>query len=116
MGCLFSKYETVAPAQMDKEPTAQPVPQPEAALTAQQDAATAAARDALDLAGVDADEFPMVALEAAIAAYSEAICLAPSPVYHTNRAMCYRKKEDWAAVVRDCTSASSAARCSKRAG
>lgn len=42
-------------------------------------------------------------LEAAIEAYSEAICFAPSePVYYTNRAMCHRKKEQWDAVMADC--------------
>ena len=42
-------------------------------------------------------------LEAAIEAYSEAICFAPSePVYYTNRAMCHRKKEAWDAVLVDC--------------
>lgn len=42
-------------------------------------------------------------LDAAIEAYSECICLSPGvAVYHTNRALCYHKKEMWDAVVRDC--------------
>ena len=42
-------------------------------------------------------------LEAAIEAYSEAICFAPNePVYYTNRAMCHRKKEHWEQVKSDC--------------
>ena len=45
-------------------------------------------------------------LEAAIEAYSEALCLEPGePVYYTNRAMCHRKKEAWEAVVADCSTA-----------
>ena len=42
-------------------------------------------------------------LDAAIEAYSECICLSPGvAVYHTNRALCYHRKEMWDAVVRDC--------------
>lgn len=45
-------------------------------------------------------------LGAAIEAYSEAIMFAPSePVLYTNRAMCHRKKESWAAVMSDCRKA-----------
>lgn len=45
-------------------------------------------------------------IDAAIDAYSEAICLDPrNPIYHTNRAMCYRKKEAWDQVLRDCSAA-----------
>ena len=45
-------------------------------------------------------------IDAAIEAYSEAICLDPrNPIYHTNRAMAYRKKEAWDQVVRDCSAA-----------
>ena len=45
-------------------------------------------------------------IEAAIEAYSEAICFAPSEaVYFTNRAQCHKKKAAWDAVVADCTSA-----------
>ena len=45
-------------------------------------------------------------LEAAIEAYSEAICFAPAtPVYYTNRAMCHRKKESWHAALSDCDAA-----------
>ena len=42
-------------------------------------------------------------LDAAIEAYSEAICFSPKePVYYTNRAMCHRKRENWQAVTADC--------------
>ena len=42
-------------------------------------------------------------LDAAIEAYSECICLEPGiAVYYTNRALCYHKKGQWDAVVRDC--------------
>ena len=42
-------------------------------------------------------------LDAAIEAYGEAIMFAPSePVYYTNRAMCFRKKEHWERVTSDC--------------
>jgi len=52
------------------------------------------------------DYFAKGKLEAAIEAYSEAICFAPSnAVYYTNRAMCHRKKEHWQAVVSDCDTA-----------
>ena len=51
-------------------------------------------------------QFAKGKLQAAIDAYSEAICFAPSdPVYYTNRAMCHRKKESWDAVLSDCRSA-----------
>ena len=52
------------------------------------------------------DAFAKGKLEAAIEAYSEAICFEPSePVYYTNRAMCHRRKEDWDAVISDCNTA-----------
>ncbi|KAJ1637310.1 hypothetical protein T492DRAFT_952578 [Pavlovales sp. CCMP2436] len=44
-------------------------------------------------------------IEAALAAYSEAICLNPRPTYYTNRAFCHKRKGDWAACVADCESA-----------
>ena len=45
-------------------------------------------------------------LEAAIEAYSEAICFAPNmPTYYTNRAMCHRKKSAWDSVIADCEQA-----------
>ena len=41
-------------------------------------------------------------LDAAIEAYSEAICLEPSnAIYRTNRAMCHMKRENWPQVVHD---------------
>ncbi|KAM0940718.1 putative U box domain, tetratricopeptide-like helical domain superfamily [Dioscorea sansibarensis] len=40
---------------------------------------------------------------AAIDAYTEAIALCPNvAVYWTNRALCYRKREEWARVEEDC--------------
>jgi len=42
---------------------------------------------------------------AAIEAYSECICLAPMPVYYTNRANCYLKKRAFGAAATDCESA-----------
>ncbi|KAL8258960.1 hypothetical protein R6Q59_026913 [Mikania micrantha] len=40
---------------------------------------------------------------AAIDAYTEAITLCPNvPVYWTNRALCHRKRNDWARVEEDC--------------
>ena len=52
------------------------------------------------------DAFAKGKLDAAIAAYTEAICLSPDvPTYYTNRAMCYRKKEVWGSVIDDCSSA-----------
>lgn len=40
---------------------------------------------------------------AAIDAYTEAITLCPNvPIYWTNRALCYRKRNDWAKVENDC--------------
>ncbi|KAL2933339.1 E3 ubiquitin-protein ligase CHIP [Bienertia sinuspersici] len=43
---------------------------------------------------------------AAIDAYTEAITLCPNvPVYLTNRALCYRKKNNWARVEEDCRKA-----------
>ncbi|KAL5982792.1 hypothetical protein ACLOJK_016869 [Asimina triloba] len=43
---------------------------------------------------------------AAIDAYTEAITLCPNvPVYWTNRALCYRKKNDWTKVEDDCRKA-----------
>lgn len=40
---------------------------------------------------------------AAIDAYTEAIALCPNvPVYWTNRALCYRKRNDWTRVEEDC--------------
>ena len=45
-------------------------------------------------------------LQAAIEAYSEAICFEPSePVYYTNRAMCHRRREAWESVISDCEKA-----------
>lgn len=45
-------------------------------------------------------------MQAAIDAYSEAICFDPNePVYYTNRAMCHRRKESWEAVIADCRTA-----------
>ena len=45
-------------------------------------------------------------LDAAIEAYSECICLEPAVAsYKTNRAMCYKKRENWPAVVADARSA-----------
>ena len=45
-------------------------------------------------------------LEAAIEAYTEAISLAPGvAVYHTNRAMCFLKKQNWERVISDCRTA-----------
>ena len=45
-------------------------------------------------------------LGAAIEAYSEAITFDPNQsVYYTNRAMCFRKKADWDAVIADCETA-----------
>ena len=45
-------------------------------------------------------------LDAAIEAYSEAICLDPQQaVFRTNRAMCYLKKEAWEKVASDCKAA-----------
>ncbi|KAL1565748.1 RING-type E3 ubiquitin transferase [Salvia divinorum] len=42
-------------------------------------------------------------LGAAIDAYTEAIALCPDvPVYWTNRALCHRKRNDWARVEEDC--------------
>jgi STIP1 family protein 1 len=51
--------------------------------------------------------FQMGKFSAAIDAYSECICLEPkaAAVYYTNRAMCWRQKEDWAHVIADCKSA-----------
>jgi STIP1 family protein 1 len=52
------------------------------------------------------DFFSRGKLEAAIEAYSEAICFAPSePIYYTNRAMCNRKKMVWDSVISDCEQA-----------
>jgi len=52
------------------------------------------------------DAFAKSKLEAAIEAYSEAICFDPAEaVYYTNRAMCHRRKASWEAVVADCTTA-----------
>ncbi|XP_058097510.1 E3 ubiquitin-protein ligase CHIP [Magnolia sinica] len=43
---------------------------------------------------------------AAIDAYTEAITLCPDvPVYWTNRALCYRKKNNWTKVEEDCRKA-----------
>ncbi|XP_057534681.1 E3 ubiquitin-protein ligase CHIP [Amaranthus tricolor] len=43
---------------------------------------------------------------AAIDAYTEAIALCPNvPVYWTNRALCHRRKNDWARVEEDCQKA-----------
>ncbi|XP_028777298.1 E3 ubiquitin-protein ligase CHIP-like isoform X2 [Neltuma alba] len=43
---------------------------------------------------------------AAIDAYTEAITLMPNnPVYFTNRALCHRKRNDWARVEEDCRKA-----------
>ncbi|KDP45269.1 hypothetical protein JCGZ_15134 [Jatropha curcas] len=43
---------------------------------------------------------------AAIDAYTEAITLCPNvPVYWTNRALCHRKRNDWAKVEEDCRKA-----------
>ncbi|GAB4841479.1 hypothetical protein Ancab_022195 [Ancistrocladus abbreviatus] len=40
---------------------------------------------------------------AAIEAYTEAITLCPNvPIYWTNRALCHRKRNDWARVEEDC--------------
>ena len=45
-------------------------------------------------------------LDAAIEAYTEAICTdSAQPTYHTNRAMCFRRKEAWPAVISDCDAA-----------
>ncbi|XP_071720663.1 E3 ubiquitin-protein ligase CHIP-like [Rutidosis leptorrhynchoides] len=45
-------------------------------------------------------------LGAAIDAYTEAITLCPNiPVYWTNRALCHRKRNDWARVEQDCLKA-----------
>ncbi|CAH1417496.1 unnamed protein product [Lactuca virosa] len=45
-------------------------------------------------------------LGAAIDAYTEAITLCPDvPVYWTNRALCHRKRNDWARVEEDCLKA-----------
>jgi tetratricopeptide (TPR) repeat protein len=41
-------------------------------------------------------------IDAAIAAYSEAICLSPIAAFHTNRAMAYKRKDDWNACIADC--------------
>ncbi|KAM0051020.1 putative U box domain, tetratricopeptide-like helical domain superfamily [Helianthus debilis subsp. tardiflorus] len=42
-------------------------------------------------------------LGAAIDAYTEAITLCPNvPVYFTNRALCHRKRNEWARVEEDC--------------
>ncbi|XP_042015016.1 E3 ubiquitin-protein ligase CHIP-like [Salvia splendens] len=42
-------------------------------------------------------------LGAAIDAYTEAIALCPNvPVYWTNRALCHRKRNEWARVEEDC--------------
>ena len=45
-------------------------------------------------------------IDAAIDAYSEAICFDQmEPVYYTNRAMCHRRKENWEGVRTDCSTA-----------
>ncbi|MCD7452276.1 hypothetical protein HAX54_016108 [Datura stramonium] len=45
-------------------------------------------------------------LGAAIDAYTEAIALCPNvPVYWTNRALCYRRRNDWNRVEEDCRKA-----------
>jgi STIP1 family protein 1 len=41
-------------------------------------------------------------IDAAIAAYSEAICLSPMAAFYTNRAMAYKRKDDWKACIADC--------------
>lgn len=41
----------------------------------------------------------------AIEAYTEAICLAPNPVYFTNRALCYLKLNESDKVIDDCDAA-----------
>mmetsp|Transcript_7207 Transcript_7207/g.12150 ORF Transcript_7207/g.12150 Transcript_7207/m.12150 type:complete len:269 (-) Transcript_7207:263-1069(-) len=52
------------------------------------------------------DCFSRGKIDAAIDAYSEAICLEPNnSVYHTNRALCYQKKKAWAQVTSDCNAA-----------
>jgi len=44
-------------------------------------------------------------VDAAIEAYSEAICLHPQAHYYTNRAHCHKRKGAWAAVASDCRAA-----------
>ncbi|OIS99708.1 PREDICTED: E3 ubiquitin-protein ligase CHIP-like [Nicotiana attenuata] len=69
-------------------------------------APSAAAKQAEQLKQDGNNYFQKNRFAAAIDAYTEAITLCPNvPIYWTNRALCYRKRDEWTRVEEDCREA-----------